>query len=241
MVPVRVILYTVYSYVAIAILTIIYAIPILLVMCIPKNVRFLRSCVYWVVYSFYIMVQKISLLRIVYRGACHMSSGPFIFVANHQSSFDIPLLGLLARGMPHIWLTRKDVLQNFWFIGFLVSRFSVLVDVTTPRQGMRALLNIIRLVKQQQCHVMIFPEGSRFANGTINEFYNGFAVLARRLGIPVVPVYINGMQEIYPPYSTWAQWGTVTVTVGSPMSPKKDEPDDVFKRRVHRWFLEQVP
>ena len=84
---------------------------------------------------------------------------------------------------------------------------------------------------------MIFPEGSRFTNGNVQPFYAGFALLVRKLGRPAIPVYIQGVDIVYPPASWWAQPAPITVTIGAPMWPEPEEDDTQFKDRVHRWFL----
>ena len=151
-----------------------------------------------------------------------------------------PLLGILARGKPHVWLARHDVLEKFFLIRFIVPRVAIIVDTTTPRTAMVSLLSIIKIAQQENRHVMIFPEGGRFTNGTVQEFYGGFALLVRRLGRPVIPVYIQGVDIVYPPTSWWAYPAPIAVTVGAPMMPEPDEDDTQFKERVHRWFLTQA-
>jgi 1-acyl-sn-glycerol-3-phosphate acyltransferase len=240
MVPLRVILYTVYTYVIVVFLALVYIVPALIIVCIPERYRFDSKLVYWFVYSFYCLAQKVSFLSIAYKGLEHIPTEPAIFAANHQSSLDIPLMGSLVGVTPHVWLARQDVLDDFWFIGFIIRQLAVMVDVTTPRAGMLSLLRITHLVQKRHCHIMIFPEGGRFVNGAVNDFYGGFVILARRLNRPIIPVYIDGVHKVYPPNSWWARWGRIVVTVGAPMFPHTGEADTDFKKRVHQWFLDQV-
>jgi 1-acyl-sn-glycerol-3-phosphate acyltransferase len=181
------------------------------------------------------------LLSIDYIGRENIPNQPCIFAANHQSSFDIPLLGLLAGTSPHVWLARHDVLQDFWFLGFIIKRLTVLVDVSTPRQGMISLLRISNMVQKNGDHIMIFPEGGRFTTGDVKKFYGGFVVLARRLNRPIIPVYIKGVHTVYPPNTWWARWGRIKVIIGKPFILQKNETDNDFKQRIHQWFVDQVP
>jgi 1-acyl-sn-glycerol-3-phosphate acyltransferase len=105
---------------------------------------------------------------------------------------------------------------------------------------MLSLLSIVKIAQREDRHVMIFPEGSRFSNGMVQEFYGGFALLVRKLGRPLIPVYIQGVDKVYPPYSWWAYPAPITVIVGAPMMPKPEEDDTQFKERVHRWFLDHI-
>jgi 1-acyl-sn-glycerol-3-phosphate acyltransferase len=229
-------IYTMYCYVILTLLIVIFSLPSCILLIIPGRYRHSRP-VYYCVHLFYWLLQKLSLLSITYNGLENISGQPVIFVANHQSALDIPLLGLLAGTMPHIWLAKQEVLHKFWVLRSILPRIAVIVDTSTPRRGMLSLLKIISLAKDQARHVMIFPEGGRFTDGAVQDFYGGFVVLVRRLGRPVIPVYIQGVQAIYPPDSWWVCPGPITVTVGAPMFPHEDEDDAAFKVRVHEWFV----
>jgi 1-acyl-sn-glycerol-3-phosphate acyltransferase len=235
-----IVLYTLYSYLATIFLVLLFVIPTLILICIPERYRYDNKLIYFFVYSFYFLAQKISFLPIVYKGLENIPDGPVIFAANHQSAFDIPLLGLLAKRTPHIWLARSDVMRNFRLIRPILPRLAVIIDTESPRKSMLSLLRVLSLVSNKNRHVMIFPEGARFTTGTVNDFYGGFVILTRRLNRPLIPVYISGIQKVYPPDSFWMGYGPVTITIGSPMFPHPDETDALFKQRVHQWFLVQV-
>jgi 1-acyl-sn-glycerol-3-phosphate acyltransferase len=128
-------------------------------------------------------------------------------------------------------------LEDFPLVRFILPRVAIIVDTTTPRKAMLSLLSIIKIAQQENRHIMIFPEGGRFTSGKVHEFYGGFVLLVRRLGRPVIPVYIQGVEIVYPPDSWWAYPAPITVTIGTPMMPESGEDDTQFKERVHRWFL----
>jgi 1-acyl-sn-glycerol-3-phosphate acyltransferase len=230
------VLYTLYSYVVIILLVLVFFIPVTLWLLLPGKVRHSWP-VYRVMHFFYWLVEKLTLLPITYKGFEHLPQEPAVFVANHQSALDIPLLGILARGAPHIWLARQEVLKNFWLLRLILPRLAIIVDTESQMSAMRSLISIIKIAETEQRHIMIFPEGSRFTNGTVQSFYAGFALLARKLGRPVIPVYIQGVNIVYPSTSWWAQPAPITVTVGAPMRPEPEEDDTQFKDRVHRWFV----
>ena len=230
------VLYTIYSYLIIALLVLLFCVPVLIIVLLPGKLRHSWP-VYRVMHLFYWLIEKLTLLPITYKGLEHLPSEPVVFVANHQSALDIPLLGVLARGAPHIWLARQEVLTQFWLLRFILPRVAIVVDTKSPTAAMRSLISIIKIAETEKRHIMIFPEGGRFTNGTVQPFYGGFALLVRKLGRPVIPVYIQGVDVVYPPTSWLAQPAPITVTVGGPMRPEVDEDDDAFKERVHRWFL----
>lgn len=231
------ILYTIYSYLIILLLVIIFFIPALILLLLPGKLRHSWP-IYRMMHSFYWLVEKATLLPITYKGLEHLPPEPAIFVANHQSALDIPLLGLLAQGKPHIWLARQEVLTKFWLLRLVLPRVAIIVNTESPMSAMRSLISIIKIAESERRHIMIFPEGGRYTNGTVQEFYGGFVLLVRKLGRPVIPVYIQGVDVVYPPASWLVSPAPVMVTVGAPMAPILDEDDTRFKERVHRWFVE---
>ncbi len=233
-------LYTLYSYMVIGVLVLLFFIPVLIILVLPARLRHSWP-VYRMIYTFYWLVEKSTLLPITYTGLQNLSREPVIFIANHQSALDIPLLGILARGKPHIWLARQEVLSKFWLLRLILPRIAVIVNTESPTSAMRSLIAIIKIASSEKRDVMIFPEGQRFTTGTVQDFQAGFALLARKLGRPIIPVYIQGVNIVYPPQAWWAQPAPLRVTVGAPMKPQTDEDDTTFKNRVHQWFLTHIP
>lgn len=239
MVPFGVFIHSILSYILVSCVVVIFAIPALIVLCVPAQYWYDSKLVYWGVHWFYVLMQKASLVPITYKGMEHIPNEPVIFAANHQSSLDIPLLGAIARQHPHLWLAKQELMDT-WFLRFILPRVAVLVDMSTPRKGMMSLLKIVNLAYDQKRHIMIFPEGGRFTTGDVQGFYGGFVVLVKKLKRPVIPVYISGANKVYPPNTWWVQRVPITVTVGKPMYMQEDEDDVHFKSRVHQWFLDQV-
>ena len=172
------------------------------------------------------------------RGKKNIPKTPVLFVANHSSSLDIMLLGSLCGTHPHVWLAMTWLTKFFAFRYFL-PRVAVLVDMSSPQKGVRSLIKTINLVKEHDMHVMIFPEGRRYTDGNIHDFYGGFAILAKKTGLPVIPVRIFNIEKVYPPESFWMHRCPVDVVIGEAMSIRDDESDQEFRDRVHDWFVQQ--
>lgn len=232
---------TLFSRLLLLLVFIVFAIPILIFICLPRRIRFTNKIVFLVVHWFYVFILKCALLPIKYVGIENIPDESVIFVVNHQSSLDIPLAGVLAQGTPHIWLALKALLQSPAF-RYFVPLFSVLVDMSTPIKGMRSLREILALMEEEKIkrHVMIFPEGGRYTDGIVHEFFGGFVILAKKTGRPIVPVCILGVDKVYPPKTFWVQWYPITVIVGKPFVYQKGDTDALFKQRVYEWFLEQT-
>ena len=65
-------------------------------------------------------------------------------------------------------------------------------------------------------------------------------MLAKKIGRPVVPVCILGINKAYPPETFWVQWYPITVVVGKPFVYQENDTDESFKNRVYQWFVEQM-
>lgn len=230
---------TIFSRLLLIFISIVFA-PLFLVMFIvPKRWLMQSSVFFTFVQLFYHLVLKASLVPIIFEGKEHLPKEPAIFVANHQSSLDIPLIGALIGSHPHVWLAKEELMEAF-FLRMILPRMAVLVDPTSPRKAMRSLLEIIKLVNGSGAHLMIFPEGTRYTDGQMHEFFAGFVILAKKTGRPVVPVRIFGVHEVYPPDQFWIHHHPIKVVVGEPMVIGETEDDEVFKNRVYAWFLAQT-
>ena len=89
--------------------------------------------------------------------------------------------------------------------------------------GARQTLRYIGDVLGEGFSVLIFPEGHRTDAGEIDRFRPGIGMIASRLGVPVVPVRIDGLNEVLPPSWRMARPGRVRVAFGMPMRLTGDD------------------
>jgi 1-acyl-sn-glycerol-3-phosphate acyltransferase len=127
-------------------------------------------------------------------GAEHVSDGgPFVFASNHQSHLDILcLLGFLPGE------TRFAAKRQLWkyriMAGILDTLEMVPIDRDQPEQAIGALDRAAR--KRQS--IVIFPEGTRSRNGSLQPFKKGAFALAIASGMPIVPVVCRGTRRLMP-------------------------------------------
>jgi 1-acyl-sn-glycerol-3-phosphate acyltransferase len=220
--------------------TIFFLIPIAIFICIPERYRYKYPVLFYPIHWFYVAILKGSMLPITYKGLENIPQDKaVIFAANHQSTLDIPLVGVLSKGVPHVWLAKAELMDSF-FIRWIVPLISVLVDVSSPRNAMLSLRKILNIVNNHHRNLMIFPEGARYTDGKIHDFFGGFAVIAKKTGRPVVPVCILGIDKAYPPETFWVHLYPITVIVGKPFMYEEHDTDETFKNRVYQWFVEQL-
>lgn len=234
----QIVVKTLISRILLLILLALCFVPGVIFMALPARWRYGNPFYYWFASFFYWAVLKCSFLKIRYHGLENIPKTPAIFAGNHQSSFDIPIMGSLVDAHPHIWLATSTLLTSP-MLYIPLTRMTALIDMSSPQKGMRSLINAIKLVDEPKRHTMIFPEGGRFVDGIVHEFYGGFVIIAKKLGRPVIPVYMTNLHKIYPPHSFWVYSYPVDVVVGEPMYYQEHDTDELFKQRVYDWFLRQ--
>jgi long-chain acyl-CoA synthetase len=125
-------------------------------------------------------------------------SNPAIIVSNHQSFLD-PFI--LARTLPRRTLMDTYFLAKSRFFRSSLGRYfaertnSILLDLHEPTES---LFNRLMELLEGGKNIVIFPEGTRTFDGKMGSFKKSFAVLSKKLGLPVVPVAINGAYESFP-------------------------------------------
>jgi 1-acyl-sn-glycerol-3-phosphate acyltransferase len=211
--------------------------PALLLVCMPKEYRYRSRFLFWILDKLYKGIRLSLMVPITILGTEHMPQGPAIFVANHESVLDIPLLGSLLNGQPHIWYIYAYY-AHVPVLGFFARRMGVIVDMAQPLQAARSLKEGIERAQDYQCHTLIFPEGGRYNDGTVHPFFPGFSLIAKSTSYPVVPVFMQHPGAIYPPGSFLAYPCPLRIIIGKPFVYTKEDTTKSFTARVYRWFVE---
>ena len=138
---------------------------------------------------------------------------PYLFLANHQSIYDIPVL---FWHLPYqIRILAKASLGSFPFLGWHLRRSGhVLVDRSKP--GNSTMLQIKELMRQR-VSLLVFPEGTRSADGRVARFRAGIVLLAIEAGLPIVPVAVEGTRHVMRKGRLMTCPGNVRVRVMEPV------------------------
>jgi len=118
----------------------------------------------------------------------------YVFVANHQSIYDIPII---FWSLPYqVRIIAKASLGKFPFIGWHLRRTGhMLVDRKNPVRALHVFARASKLMKQGLC-LIVFPEGTRSRDGRVAPFKGGSFFLALRTGLPVVPLSVVGSRHV---------------------------------------------
>jgi 1-acyl-sn-glycerol-3-phosphate acyltransferase len=118
----------------------------------------------------------------------------YVFVANHQSIYDIPII---FSSLPYqVRIIAKKSLGTFPFIGWHLRRTGhMLVDRKNPTRALHIFARASTLMKQGLC-LIVFPEGTRSRDGRVAPFKGGSFFLALRTGLPLVPLSVVGSRHV---------------------------------------------
>lgn len=142
-------------------------------------------------------------------------SGGVLFVSNHQSNFDIPILiGFLPRDKGFI--AKAELLKIPVFRMWMKALGCVFINRKDARQSLVALNQAAEKLKAGHS-LVIFPEGTRSSDGKLGRFKAGSLVLALHANVPVVPVTIKGSMHIMPKGSSLIKSARVEVIVSEPI------------------------
>lgn len=140
---------------------------------------------------------------------------PAVFIGNHTSQFDPPLLISTLPGRP-VFIAKKE-LARVPLLGWVIwlARF-IFIDRANAESARRSLVEAAMRIHDGQC-LAAFPEGTRSATGGLLPFKKGVFALAFEAGVPVVPLGIHGGLDILP-RGTWrVKGGPYHITVGTPL------------------------
>ncbi len=132
-----------------------------------------------------------------------------VFVANHASIYDIPVL---FTAVPRqLRIMAKASLGRFPFIGWHLRQSGhLLVDRQNPGAG---ILKKMQRMTRQGASLIVFPEGSRSPDGAVRRFKGGTFLVAVENGWPIVPISVSGSRVVMPKGRLMVCPGTVRVTV----------------------------
>jgi len=175
--------------------------------------------------------------RVTVSGLEHLDAiqGPVIFASNHQSHFDVPVI---VDSLPPRWRYRvaPAMAKEFfdahffperhtrmqWFTNslnyYLSTLFFNAFPLTQRPEGTRQTLRYIGDLAADGYSILIFPEGRRSPEGGIAPFRPGVGMIASRIGLPVVPVRIRGVDSVLSPSARFPSIARAGCSFGAPIS-----------------------
>lgn len=226
------------AYIAIGIISLVTMIPCMIIAALPTRYRYGNKIFFFFANFYYRTTLRVLQLPINIQGRENIPQEPVIFIANHQSTLDIPAVGSIVGRRPHMWLVLSYYLR-YPVIGFLIRRMNIPVEQDKSIKAARALIHVLRIARDTTYDFIIFPEGGRYSDGCIHHFYDGYALIVEKTKRPIIPIYLKNNYKIFPKESRVMYEYPLEVMVGKQLIIGSDETYQDFNIRVHDWFLAQ--
>ena len=177
---------------------------------------FTRRCYFahWCARAWSWLILATTGVRVQVRGLERLRPGTtYVFVANHQSIYDIPVI---FASLPYqLRIIAKDSLGSFPFLGWHLSRTGHLL-VNRRNPDPRAVFNWANALTAKGLSLIVFPEGTRSSDGQVGPFKGGSLYPAVQAGLPIVPLSVAGSRHVMQKGRLMTCPGEVELTVHDP-------------------------
>ena len=164
---------------------------------------------------------------------------PLIVMANHQSYLDIPVL-YAALPEPFGMLAKQELFRLPIFSAAMRGLRCIPIDRDNVRQSLASLRRAADQIRSGNS-IVVFPEGTRSADGALQELKTGPFYLAEMAGVPVVPIGICGTGRALAKTSLLIHPARIEVRIGDPILPAKRGPAERDRlRNAVRLSLEEL-
>jgi 1-acyl-sn-glycerol-3-phosphate acyltransferase len=167
-------------------------------------------------------------------------NNPVIFIGNHSSHMDAPVLfhalpGRFKRrvafgGAADRWFLkgRKGIKNQPWYFALSMNAFPI------QRGGGRNALSYAETLLDKRWSLVIFPEGTRSTTGKMAHFRHGVSLLALAKNVPVVPIWLEGLRAMRPKGTKVITPGPALARIGNPIHFTPGTPVSEATRILYR-------
>jgi 1-acyl-sn-glycerol-3-phosphate acyltransferase len=141
---------------------------------------------------------------------------PYVFVSNHLSLFDIPVL---QRYVPNDFgfVFKKEIAKVPLFGWQMQLSPHIIIDRQNPAKAMKSIEKAKEMLTRKKISVLLFPEGTRSKTGEMLPFKRGAFHLATQVGFPIIPVTISGTKNLWQKKPLRINPGTVKLHFDKPI------------------------
>ncbi len=180
---------------------------------------------------------RVAGIRVRVTGMEHLDpEATYVFAGNHTSQMDI----YSFQGyFPHDfrWIAKKE-LFNIPLFGRAMRKVGFIsIDRSRGREAVKSLALAAKRIENGSS-VLIFPEGTRSADGRLHPFKAGAFLLAIKAGVPVVPVGFNNASSLLPKGKLLPKGGEIVIRIGRPVATTAYSPRD--KQQLASLIHERV-
>jgi len=192
-------------------------------------------------------------IRLLFKYWLHLScsgtqnlptDGPYLLAANHTSHLDSVAVSLSLREFKKTLysLGAKDYFANNSYKQLFFSSFFHVIPFNRRGHFIAGLRRCQSLITSET-PILLFPEGTRSVTGELQAFKNGLGLIALNLGVPVVPVYINGAFQAMPKGRYLPKRQRLHIVYGKPVSIKpyqKQQAAGIDNKLIYREITQTI-
>ena len=180
-------------------------------------------------------------IRVVVEGMELVPEGrSCIFLANHVSNLDPPVLLPMLPGRTSVLLKRSLMRIPILGTAMRMAGF-VPVDRGSRPEAAAASVAAAGAALRAGLHILIYPEGTRSRDGRLAKFKKGPFYLAADSGAPIVPVVITGTEAMMKKGTPWIRPGVATVRMLPAIDPGAYGSKDEVMAAVRAAMIEALP
>jgi 1-acyl-sn-glycerol-3-phosphate acyltransferase len=172
----------------------------------------------------------VSRVKVTVNGLANINpSQSYVYMSNHQSNFDIPVL-LAYLPVQFRWLAKAELFKIPIFGRAMRGAGYVKIDRFNQESAFESINEAARKMKNG-VSVMIFPEGTRSRDGRIRSFKKGGFIMAVDSGVPIVPIILQGTYSLMDKSSLKINTGKVALNIETPIATTdytRDNKDDLI-------------
>jgi len=173
----------------------------------------------------------VSRIKVTVNGLANIDpTQSYVYMSNHQSNFDIPVL-LAYLPVQFRWLAKAELFKIPIFGRAMRGAGYVKIDRFNQKAAFDSLDEAAGKMKNG-VSVMIFPEGTRSRDGNIKSFKKGGFIMAVDAAVPIVPVVLKGTWPIMDKSSLRINTGEVSLNIEIPIATTdytRENKDDLIK------------
>ena len=173
----------------------------------------------------------VSRIKVTVNGLANIDpTQSYVYMSNHQSNFDIPVL-LAYLPVQFRWLAKAELFKIPIFGRAMRGAGYVKIDRFNQEAAFESLNEAARKMKNG-VSIMIFPEGTRSRDGNIRSFKKGGFIMALDAAVPIVPVVLKGTWTIMDKNSLRINTGEVSLNIETPIATTdytRENKDDLIK------------
>jgi len=191
-----------------------------------------RAAVNWAEVNLWLL-DKLCGLRFEVEGREHIPTAPCVLYWKHESVFETMAGALMFP--PQTWVVKRELMWLPFFGWGLAALRPIAINRQAGRTAVRQVIEQGQRRLAEGLFVVIYPEGTRVLPGQERRFGISGAVLAKRAGVPVLPVAHNA-GDFWPRRSLLKRPGTIKVVIGPPIDTSDHSKEEIT--RIGREWIE---